>query len=48
MPIAKDWAADILRFWFEEIDRELWFKKDDAFDPRPRERFLSTYHHVAA
>ena len=48
MPIAKDWAADILRFWFEEIDRELWFKKDDAFDQRLRERFLSTYGHVAA
>lgn len=34
MPIAKDWAADILRFWFEEIAREFWFKKDDAFDQR--------------
>ena len=48
MPIAKEWAAYILGFWFEEIARELWFKKDDAFDQRLRERFLATYDHVAA
>ncbi len=29
----------ILQFWFEEIDRALWFKKDDGFDQLLEERF---------
>lgn len=29
----------ILKFWFEEIDHSLWFKKDDAFDQLLTERF---------
>lgn len=30
---------DILNFWFNEIDQELWFKKDDAFDQELLQRF---------
>lgn len=29
----------ILKFWFEEIDRSLWFKKDADFDKLLAERF---------
>ena len=29
----------ILLFWFEQIDRALWFKKDSDFDQLLRERF---------
>ncbi len=32
------------KFWFEEIDKKLWFKKDAAFDSVIRDRFLSTYN----
>ena len=41
-----DWIADILHFWFDEIPREAWFGKDEAFDQRLRERFLARYEHV--
>lgn len=31
--------TDILQFWFEQIDRALWFKKDAGFDQLLRGRF---------
>ena len=31
--------VEILTFWFEEIDRSLWFKKDADFDRMLAERF---------
>ncbi|WP_434778178.1 DUF924 family protein [Neisseria sp. Ec49-e6-T10] len=34
-------AQDIVHFWFDEIDHELWFKKDDDFDALIKERFES-------
>jgi len=35
---------EILNFWFEEIDPQLWFsQRDDDFDARVKGRFLSTY-----
>jgi uncharacterized protein (DUF924 family) len=42
------WVTEILQFWFEEIAREAWFCKDEAFDQRLRERFLAHHEHVAA
>lgn len=36
----------IIEFWFREIDRKLWFKKDPDFDRLLRDRFLAT--HTAA
>ena len=33
----------ILRFWFEEIDRNRWFAKDVAFDDTIRVRFEDIY-----
>ena len=32
-------AHDLLRFWFEEITPDQWFRKDPAFDQQVRERF---------
>jgi uncharacterized protein (DUF924 family) len=34
--IAPD---DIIRFWFEEIDKQSWFKKDASFDEMLMQRF---------
>jgi uncharacterized protein (DUF924 family) len=34
--IAPD---DIIRFWFEEIDKQSWFKKDADFDQMLMQRF---------
>lgn len=41
-------ADDIIRFWFEEITPEAWFKKDLDFDRQVRERFLDVYRAGAA
>lgn len=32
-------AADILQFWFKDIDSALWWRKDAAFDELLRQRF---------
>jgi uncharacterized protein (DUF924 family) len=45
--LPDNWATDVLRFWFEETARERWFKKDEAFDQRLRERFLGLHERVA-
>lgn len=34
----------IIQFWFEEVDKKLWFSKSDDFDCLLEEKFLSTYH----
>lgn len=34
---------DIIRFWFDEIDKAYWFKKDDEFDQVIRTRFMDVY-----
>lgn len=39
-------VQEVLRFWFEEIDPEMWFKKDRQFDEEIRRRF-STVHQAA-
>lgn len=39
-------ASDVLDFW-REAGPERWFRKDEAFDARFRERFLAT-HEAAA
>lgn len=32
-------AADILRFWFDDIEHSRWFKKDPEFDRELEQRF---------
>lgn len=39
----RDTKAEILHFWFEETDPRQWFQKNEEFDARIRERFLTSY-----
>jgi len=43
MIVPQDWVGEVLKFWFEETPRELWFKKDAAFDKEIRWRFLALH-----
>lgn len=36
-----------LKFWFEEIPRSSWFKKDDDFDAEISHRFLNVHKSVS-
>jgi uncharacterized protein (DUF924 family) len=45
---SPTWVADVLRFWFEEVTPEQWFKKDEAFDSRVRRRFAALHVDVVA
>lgn len=35
-------SAEILRFWFSDVARPYWFRRNAQFDETLRERFLST------
>ncbi|MCF6193642.1 MAG: DUF924 domain-containing protein [Kangiellaceae bacterium] len=35
---------EIIKFWFEDIDRKLWFSKSNDFDRLLEKKFHSTYH----
>ncbi|MDH3229536.1 MAG: DUF924 domain-containing protein [Alphaproteobacteria bacterium] len=41
-------AETVLGFWFNETERENWFRKDDAFDEAVRRRFAEVYRRAAA
>ncbi len=43
-----EWAADVHRFWFEELRSEQWFRKDAALDEAIRSRFLGHHERAAA
>ena len=43
----KGLIKELLRFWFEESDPELWFAKSDEFDRIIKERFLADYEAAA-
>jgi uncharacterized protein (DUF924 family) len=45
---APGWVAEILQFWFREITREQWFKRDAALDEQIRARFLTVHDQVSA
>jgi len=38
----------ILSFWFDEISKESWFRKDPDFDAMIRDRFLEVFLSAAA
>lgn len=40
--------SEVLSFWFTEIDRALWFKKDAAFDALLAERFGALHAQASA
>jgi uncharacterized protein (DUF924 family) len=41
-------AREILRFWFDELEPEQWWKRDDAVDAVIRDRFLDVHERLAA
>jgi len=38
-----NWPAEILTFWFQELDPRDWWAKSDATDDQIRERFLELW-----
>jgi uncharacterized protein (DUF924 family) len=42
------WVVEVLQFWFREITREQWFKRDAALDEKIRARFVSLHDQVSA
>ena len=44
---SSDWAAQILRYWFEELQPEAWFRKDERVDAAIRERFGALHEQLA-
>ncbi len=39
---------NLLDFWFKQIDKSFWFKKDEAFDQQLRDEFLSLHQAAMA
>ncbi len=48
MEQSPTWATDVLRFWFQDLKPEQWWKKDDAVDAAIVARFCGTHDFVAA
>ena len=46
--VSQAWADDVLRFWFQELKPEQWFKKDAAVDAAIVGRFAGTHALVDA
>ena len=42
------WIGEVLRFWFEELAPDAWFKRDDAVDQVIRQRFFGLLTEIAA
>jgi uncharacterized protein (DUF924 family) len=42
--MTADSARAILKFWFEEISRERWFRSSPEFDEEIRNRFEALWH----
>jgi uncharacterized protein (DUF924 family) len=43
----SDWAAQVLHYWFDELQPEAWFRKDERVDAAIRERFGKLYEQLA-
>jgi uncharacterized protein (DUF924 family) len=44
----SDWSEQVLHFWFDELDRDSWFRKDERVDDLIRARFRALHERVAA
>jgi uncharacterized protein (DUF924 family) len=42
------WVDDVLSFWFDELGREAWFRKNDAMDAVIRDRFARVHDRAAS
>ncbi|MGH8237315.1 MAG: DUF924 family protein [Steroidobacteraceae bacterium] len=45
--MRSDWAAQILSYWFAELQPEAWFRKDEGVDAAIRERFGALHEQLA-
>jgi uncharacterized protein (DUF924 family) len=45
--MSSYWIDDVLGFWFSEIPREAWFRKDDAFDKKIATRFGELHEQIS-
>jgi uncharacterized protein (DUF924 family) len=45
--MQSDWAAQILRYWFDELQPAAWFRKDERVDAAISERFGALYEELA-
>jgi uncharacterized protein (DUF924 family) len=42
-----DWAAQVVHYWFDELQPEAWFRKDERVDAAIHERFGQLYEELA-
>ena len=40
------WVGEVIRFWFEELTRDQWFKRNDRVDAQIRDRFLPLHEQL--
>jgi uncharacterized protein (DUF924 family) len=45
---SDPWIGEVLDFWFSELPREAWFRKDADVDRTIRDRFLPVYETLSA
>ena len=43
----RDTKAEVLHFWFDEVQPQQWFQKNETFDAAIRQRFMVTYDMAA-
>jgi uncharacterized protein (DUF924 family) len=48
MQPVGNWVDEVLRFWFEEVGPQRWFKASAELDAEVRQRFLPLHEAVAA
>jgi uncharacterized protein (DUF924 family) len=45
--MQSEWVSQVIRYWFEELRPEAWFRTDARVDAAIRERFASLHDEVA-
>ena len=45
--MQTDWAAQVLHYWFDELQPDAWFRKDERVDAAIRERFGQLHEQLA-
>ncbi|HEV8334170.1 MAG TPA: DUF924 family protein [Steroidobacteraceae bacterium] len=45
--MQSDWVEQVIRYWFEELRTQAWFRKDTRVDDTIRERFAALHDEVA-
>ena len=42
------WVGEVIRFWFEELNKDQWFAQNDSLDSQIRDRFLALHERLVA